>query len=166
MRTFAPNEASLEFSFRPSIALISLIRDFLVGFASDFLSEDEVSRVAIAVHELLENTLNYSTDGVTALSVDLCRDGGDGVFSVSVKNRASPTHIAELQQVLEKMRVASNARAYYRDAMLRSAKRTAGSGLGLARIWVECDMTLSGQVEGDLVSIVARGNIGKGGPRG
>src|SRR5688572_32770297 len=65
----APSSA-LRLSFRPTTTLISSTRRFAGDVLGSVLRDpDSTSRIALAIHELLENTLKYSTDGQALLNV-------------------------------------------------------------------------------------------------
>jgi hypothetical protein len=143
-------------SFRPDIPLISNVRR-LAGDLMDsvILDPDASSRVALTVHELLENTLKYSTDGLAEVTLRVTQ-GQDGKRKVEVRasNRATPEQSAELARRIDVLLGASNPMEVYLALMRESALRD-GSGLGLARIRVEGEMQLSLTLDGDQVTISA-----------
>lgn len=95
------SDASVELTFAPSLELIPVVRRFVSAFYEELLSHaDAASRLALATHELLENTVKR-----------------------------------------------------------RHARRQDGSGLGLARIAAEAEMTLEHEVRGDVLSLTARATL-------
>jgi hypothetical protein len=147
----AQRSSGFELSIRPSVAIIAMTREFVFTFANRILGDvDMSSRLAVTVHELLENCLKYSTDGEATLSVEL----GAGKVSMKVRNRAGEDQITALREALAELAEATNPSAFYTMALMRAAKRKEGSGLGLARIWAEAGMVLRGEFDGDVVALV------------
>ena len=58
--------------------------------------------------------------------------------------------------LFEEMKAAEDPMEHYCSVMRRNAKRQDGSGLGLARIRAEAEMTLDHEVDDELVTIIAR----------
>jgi hypothetical protein len=108
--------------------------------------------VALTIHELLENTLKYSTDGEARLDVSVQRVDGRSVVEVSASNRATPEQLLELQQRIDELREVADPMGLYVSMMVDSARRD-GSGLGLIRIRVEGEMELAYAIEGDRITI-------------
>lgn len=139
--TIAP--AKLEIRFSPSIELISSVRRFVSRFYEEILGDADIAdRIALATHELLENAARYSIDGETRTLLEITRAPHTAV-SVRTWNRASPGQIFVLQGLFDDMARCGDAFEYYQAAMRRTAKRSQGSGLGLARVWAEANMVLS-----------------------
>jgi anti-sigma regulatory factor (Ser/Thr protein kinase) len=145
-----------ELEFRPNVVLVSVVRRFVADFFNQVLSDpDAVSRVALATHELLENAVRHATDGVTTIRIDLePADEGDCI-TIRLTNRAPEEKRKELVALFEEMRSISNPHEHYRTLMRRYAKRTEGSGLGLARIRAEAEMLLDYGLDDDRVTITA-----------
>jgi hypothetical protein len=140
-------------SFRPSFKLISTVRRFAEQFYAQTLDDREMSeRVALATHELLENAVAYAADGETSVRVEIDAEH----ITVSTWNRASPERLADLRKMVETLNAAENADDHYQAMMQRTAYRSDGSGLGLARIRAEAGMQISVELTGDRVCIVAR----------
>jgi hypothetical protein len=150
---------SCELKFRPNIELISIVRRFVASFFECVLRDpDAISRVALVTHELLENAVKYSTNGESILRVE-ANATAPIRLSITVSNRASPEQIKLLQEIFEEMRGAGDPFVYYQKMMQRSAKLSEGSGLGLARILAEAEMTLDYQLTDDLISIRAQAEV-------
>ena len=113
---------------------------------------DASSRVALAIHELLENTLKYSTDGEASLDVALDQADGSRTVEIRSSNRASPAQLGELCSRIDALRDLDDPMALYVSMMAESARRN-GSGLGLVRIRVEAEMQLEYAIDGDQVTI-------------
>ena len=151
---FQDQKPYFELTFRPNFELISVVRRFVSAFYEHILSDrDATSRIALATHELLENATKYSTDGETAIRIEVtttCQ-----AIRIRIWNRATREHINNLHERFAEMLQFSDPFVYYQKLMERSAKRKEGSGLGLARLRAEADMELSIEVDNDRVCIVA-----------
>jgi two-component sensor histidine kinase len=147
---------NLELRFQPTVELISSTRRFVQAYFQPLISDpDVVSRIGLATHELLENILKYATDGRTVTRVDLVDDGDDRTLSIETTSAVTPERRAGLEEIFTEMANASDALSYYQLTMGRARHRRQGSGLGLARIWAEAEMTLSIGFSGDSVTIRA-----------
>lgn len=156
-----PSTPSFELIFRPSVALITIVRRFVSEFYSRVVDDADVAgRLALATHELLENAAKYTTGGETYLHVDL--DRKSGAVTVRTRNRTGPEQIAVLIQRFEVLDRATDPAALYNSMLRRSALQAQGSGLGLVRIRTEGEMSLDLVVTDDLVEINARGFIPEG----
>jgi hypothetical protein len=151
---------SIALEFRPSVDGISATRRFVSDVAVECLRDrDWTSRVALATQELLENSLKYSVDGAAALTIAIAPDDHGATVSVRVRSRGQAVHVVVLRRLLQEIGNASDPMAYYLDVMRRSAKQTDGSGLGLARIRAETEMSLSAEFDGDDVCVLAQGRV-------
>jgi len=149
--------SAIHLSFRPTTTLITSTRRFAGDLLGAVLrNPDSTSRIALVIHELLENTLKYSTDGQALLQVSVGSDeGGRRHVEVTAKNRATPEQAKDLGRRIDALSRADDPMALYVDLMRESAQRS-GSGLGLARIRAEGEMDLSCALEGDAVIVSAR----------
>jgi anti-sigma regulatory factor (Ser/Thr protein kinase) len=142
--------------FRPNIKLVSTVRRFTGEFYRRVLVDQELaSRLALATHEMLENAVAYAVDAETAIRIEIEGE----VLSVRTWNRAAPDRIESLRASLDEVMSAPDPDKYYQEQMAISAKRTDGSGLGLARIRNEAEMSLSYEIEKDKVCIRAVATI-------
>lgn len=136
-----------------------MVRQFVTTFYEQILKDPDItSRLGVAAHELLENAVKFSCDGVTHIRVDVCRNGGKPEVTISTRNRAQEAHVAALDELMRELCAAADPMQYYQVLMRRSLKRTDGSGLGLGRIRAEADMELDYKIEGNLVHLQAKGH--------
>jgi anti-sigma regulatory factor (Ser/Thr protein kinase) len=154
--------ASMRLEFMPSTLLISVVRKFVSEFYERLISDaDAVSRVALATHELLENTVKYSTDGHASIAIDVEERDGREIVRIRTRNPTSPEHIAEAVKLVSALRSADDRFEFYQLQMQRTARRPDGSGLGLVRVCVEGEMDLRWCIEGSLFEILAETDIRK-----
>jgi len=143
-------------SFRPNFKLVSTVRRFTEEFYQRMLDDQEVSeKVALATHELLENAISYAIDDETGVRVEL----DDDQVIVKTWNRSTPERLASLRAVIDEMNQATDPDAYYQQLMQKTAYRTDGSGLGLARIRAEAEMAIRYEITTDRVCIEARATV-------
>src|SRR5205814_2239757 len=136
----ADGQAYVEMSLRPNREFIPIIRRFVSSLYLQLLRNDHVaSRMALATHELLENTVKFSTDGESALRIAVARSGSDNEITIRTHNRAAEQDRAQAMQIMKEMRDSTDAFDYYQQVMRRNARRREGSGLGLARICAEAE---------------------------
>jgi anti-sigma regulatory factor (Ser/Thr protein kinase) len=152
----APPSSAIRLTFRPTATLISSTRRFAGDVLSSVLRDpDSTSRIALVIHELLENTLKYSTDGHALLNVTVGDEvNGRRRVEVTARNKATPEQAEDLGRRIHALAAADDPMELYVGLMRESAQRS-GSGLGLARIRVEGEMQLSCALEGDAVIVSA-----------
>ena len=155
---------NLELRFQPTIDLISSTRRFVCSFFEPFVSDpDVVSRIGLATHELLENILKYAADGRTVTRVNLVEErAGERMLTIETTSIITAERRAGLEEIFAEMATASSALSYYQLTMGRARTRKHGSGLGLARIWAEAEMTLSIEFVDESVTIRAEANLEDG----
>lgn len=143
-------------SFRPNTALVSSVRRFVADIWESWLTPELTSQVALASHELLENAVQYSSDGETEVHIEIELAGNGQTVCIRTRNAASPENLDVLRAAFAELEAATDPDAYYQAMMRRTAKRTDGSGLGLARIRAETGLSMSLDIDDDQVSISAR----------
>lgn len=151
----------MKLDFKPDVGLVSSTRRFVSElFASMLVDPDTTSRVALTVHELLENIVKYSTDGNGKLEVGIEDDPAAGhVLEISASNRTTPERVNEVRRRISDLsELTDPMEAYVR--MMRESVMRGGSELGLARIRVEGEMALGFSAEGDHITITARTTVG------
>jgi hypothetical protein len=147
---------SFTLSFRPNTALVSSVRRFVTDVYESWLTPEMTSQVALASHELLENAVQYSTNGETEVHIEI-ELGSDGhTVCIRTRNAASPENLDVLRAAFAELDATTDPEAYYQAMMRRTAKRTEGSGLGLARIRAETGLAMTLDIDDDHVSISAR----------
>lgn len=151
----------LELCFRPNVPLVSVTRNFVSEFYNEILADpDATSRIALATHELLENTVKYSADGATRLRIEVVvGQGATGEVMITTSNRVRPENALEIRRLFDAMAAQPDPFVYYQQMMRQSLNRRHGSGLGLARIRAEGEMAMSCELESERVSIVAKTSV-------
>jgi hypothetical protein len=156
----AQEQTYVELKFCPSPELIPIVRRFVSAFYERLLSHADVaSRLALATHELLENTVKFSVDGVSSIHLGVVPLEHATEVSIRTWNRSSERDRANVAAIVGEMKDSSDLFEYYQQVMRRNAKRREGSGLGLARICAEAEMSLSCEVKGDELCLVARATL-------
>jgi len=153
-----------------SAQLVSVTRRF-VEEALEKVSTDAdfVSRVAMSAHELLENAAKYARLGRAELSLHMDGEaeagavGGDRLLTLRLSNTTTATHLDRLRQVFSELDACDDPLSLYVAMMRRNAHERDISGLGLARIRAEGEMTLNLRIEGDTATIVACTRVAPGG---
>ena len=155
------DEALFELRFQPTVALVSTVRRFVTDFYREQFHDADVShKLAMATHEMLENTVHYSIDRRSELVISLHRVSGQYVVTIQTKNRATEERLDKVRHALEEVVGAEDPEALYNQLVRRAAKRRdGGSGLGLGRIRAEADLALSYAIEGDTVVVTAEGRF-------
>lgn len=157
--------AFFELDFQPNVELVTVVRRFVNEFYDRVLGDADASgRIALATHELLENSVKYCTSGPTRIRIEVGPRCPDRVVRIRTSNRTDPANREVLQTAFAKMRAAADPFEFYQVCIEEAARRSEGSGLGLARIRCEGDMTMEMECDGDLVSIVAETRTSEGVP--
>jgi hypothetical protein len=153
---FSQLPAAIRLDFLPEGRLISRTSKYVCDFYRSVLADPDASdRVMLAAHELLENAGKYSSDGLGHLEIELTERGGRPLLRISTSNRAPPDRLGALREFFEESCGCADAITLYDRMIVRSATRSEGSGLGLARVRAEGEMDLSYSVDGDQVTITA-----------
>lgn len=148
--------AYFDMTFAPSLELVSNVRVFITKFFDSVVRDvDLVDRVGVAVHELLENAIRYSLDGVTAVRIDMVR-GPDVAVTIRTRNLARPEDIERVRSNVAELTAAPDAGAHYQYLMQKSLGTPAHvSGLGLGRVAAESEMDLVLEVVADSIQLTA-----------
>jgi len=147
---------SVDLACEPDLEQVSSVREFVESYYKTIIHDgDVICRMAVAAHELLENAAKYSTGGLSRLQIQI-RGGDDPrLLSVSVSNHADPARIDELKVAIAELGSTADASETYQSYLSRATLRKDGSGLGLARIRAEAEMTLVLEFQGDQVCVKA-----------
>jgi hypothetical protein len=149
---------SLTLCFEPLAEQIGSLRGVLSDLCKPHLSDpDELSRVLLAAHELLENIVKYSTGGVAEFHFALEPSGAALRVRLRTKNLAHPERLADVGRRLDALRNAPDPVSHYDDLIRAAAGRRDGSGLGLARIPAESELELAYTIEHDWLILTAEG---------
>jgi hypothetical protein len=154
-----------QLSIWPDANLVSVTRRFLEEIYEKVFVDDNdtVARIALTVHELLENAVKYSSAGATQLRVSMERGNASNWLTISVTNPVQQQqHLSTLQQTLAAIDAAKSPFDFYQQLMRRNGRCEHGSGLGLARICAEAEMALSCAHDAGRVCVSARTEIQKG----
>jgi hypothetical protein len=156
----AGTDAYFELAFSPCLNLVSVVRRFVNEFYSQVLIDADVtSRLALATHELLENSAKYAADDLTSIRISVSKEAGSTLVAITTRNRAETEHIARLKATLDELIAAPDPQAHYLVLMRRTAKRTDGSGLGLGRVRAESEMNIAYEVDETSVTLRAEARI-------
>lgn len=148
-----------ELSFEKKPELVSIVRRFVSDFYDRMLSDpDATSRVALATHELLENAVKYSRDGRARVRIELSAHRDRVRVRIRTRNRANPEDAALIRHAIDEM-TSMDANVYYLSLMRKNASRVDGSGLGLARIYAEAEMTMSVACRNGTITVSAETEV-------
>jgi two-component sensor histidine kinase len=165
MNAAVTRRVSFELLFETFPGVIAPTRRFVQDTLQPVLQEpDDVSRIAMAAHELLENAVQHATGPVTKLSVALSTGSTLGFREVALRltNETSPQHVERLRSAVAVLDDPARALEYYRGLMVKKWDQDReSSGMGLARIVVESEMKLAVEVNGSSVTLLASGWIGE-----
>jgi hypothetical protein len=146
---------SVDLSFEPFLESVTAVRRFLeVHFGHLVHDARLISRMAVTVHELLENAAKYSAGGGSRLRVEF-DPSIPRTLSVSVANQADPRHLPGLRETIAELSGAADPFDVYQRYLLRAATRDEGSGLGLARVFVEANMDVEIELSDDRICVKA-----------
>ncbi len=147
--------ASLSLRFEPQAEQIAHVRNLISELCSPHIAnEDELSRLLLATHELLENIVKYTASGIAEFQFALVPTEAGLKAVVRTSNCATEARLEDARTRLDALARAADPAAFY-DEMIRASARRDGSGLGLARITAESEMVLGYAVERDVLTISA-----------
>lgn len=156
--------ALLDLSLTPCLEQVSTVRRFIEDYYQPLLNDpDLLCRMAIAIHELLENASKYSARGASRLQVSVSQNGRGKELSVKVSNIPAPEHISDLRATLAGVTGPEDAAEAYQLHMVAAVLRGEGSGLGLARIRAEADMVLGLTIDATHACVEAVAMFDEGG---
>lgn len=140
---------------------MSVIRRFVRELYEKLLGDVDASHnLAMATHEMLENTVHHAADRWSELVVSFQRRERVRVVTIRTKNRVAGDRLAKVRRDLDEVVTADDPAFLYGTLVRRAAKRTdGGSGLGLGRIRAEGDLLLSYSLDGDVLTVTAEGRF-------
>ena len=139
---------------QPQPRMVSIVRRFIEeSFEKMVADPDAVHRVSLAVHKLLENAAKYAVGDKTDLTVRFESNGP--AARIKLTNQSTSEHIERLRASIGAIQAAAEPFVHYQNLMRGTLGTEAGSGLGLARIRAEGEFSLSLEVDGSMVTIVA-----------
>lgn len=140
----------------PELDQVSSVREFIESYYQVVLRDpDLISRIAIAAHELLENAAKYSDGRGSRLRIEIKGGATPRKVSVSVSNVADPARLEDLKGTISELGKTDDPAVLYQQYIQRAAQRQEGSGLGLARIRAEAEMSLVLELAGNEVCVKA-----------
>ena len=162
-----PQELGFDLSIDPNPRFVSVVRRFVEATFDRLLTDpDTVFRVAMTAHELMENAAKYSLGSKALLRVTFQREGSEANVSLYLANETTPNHIDRLRERVNAIASAPDPFAHYQRLMRQTARTAADeSGLGLARIRAEGEMSLCLDVRGTTVGLLANARVPVGGEK-
>lgn len=137
-------------------ALSTLVCEFCRGLISD---AQVVSRFHMAAQELAENLVKYSVGSEVKLAAMLTGTREDARLSLRATNRSTPAQIDQVERRLAALVNATDPAAHYDRLIRESAPCAEGSGLGLARLRAEGDLSLDYAIDGDQLTISVHASV-------
>jgi hypothetical protein len=132
------------FHFQSNVDVLAPVRRFVSDIVERLIKRPEVaSRIEVAVHELAENSMKYSSSKGARINIEVHDAPGQMRVLVRTTNYASPAYLEKVKELVGEMNAATDPVSYYLKALDRSATRATGSGLGLARVFAESGMRIS-----------------------
>jgi hypothetical protein len=151
---------SIELRFPPRRVFVSRIASMVRQFCRELIGDgDELSRVNMATHELVENVVKYSAGGICELRVEFRLKGPTPVVSIETANEVEGEALEDLEKLLVALQETTDPVAFYDGTIRSSAKRRQGSGLGLARVRAEGEMELSHRISEGRITIRAESTL-------
>lgn len=151
-------------TFEPSLEFVQKVVQWLTDFCHLTLKDAEaVSRLELAVNELVENVVKYGMQPDVRVSIDLQKRGELTVLRLSTSNAAEPERLARATKLLTELRAADDPEAYYDQLIIETAPLPGVSGIGLARIRAEADLDVDFRVKGDRLEITVEAVIDENG---
>jgi two-component sensor histidine kinase len=152
----------IRFDRPPLVRMITSARRFVEELYEPLVGPDAASRMAMVAHELMENMAKYAHIGPVQLEVEYTPRGEAAQLRIAATNPATPDQLAALERVVCEVSTATDPRAMYLAFMKSSVARSAGSGLGLARIRAEGEMQVRFTRSEECITIYAEASVASG----
>jgi len=147
---------AFDLSLDPNPRFVSIVRRFVEEVFERLIPDpDAVFRVSMTAHELLENAAKYATAERALLRFSTRLEGDHAQVTLSLINDTTAAHIEQLRQRVQAIASAPDAFDHYKKLMLAPSRMAGESGLGLARIAAEAEMSLGLEVKASTVAIMA-----------
>jgi hypothetical protein len=153
-----PTGEEVMLRFPPRKSYVAPATDFVTSFCSEHtLDAATLSRIQLAAHELSENVVKYADDETCSVHVrtEPGADSGAVGLSITTENAVAPDALMRVDAYLSALEAAANPDQFYDQQIAESAKRTSGSGLGLARIRSEASMEIRHHCQNGRLSVTA-----------
>jgi two-component sensor histidine kinase len=151
---------NFELSLDPNPRMVSIVRRFVEETFEKLVSDpDAIFRISMAAHELLENGAKYAVGRRAVLKVALEQQENGACAQIAITNDTTADHIDRLRVRVAEIAATTDPFALYQTLMRRSSRVRDESGLGLARIRAEGEMSLGLQVDGTTVTIIATAQV-------
>lgn len=137
-------------------ALSALVCEFCRALISD---PQVVSRFHMAAQELAENLVKYSVGREVKLAAVLTETRGNTELSLRATNRSTPAQLDQVERCLVALVKAPDPTAHYDRLIREAAPREQGSGLGLARLRAEGELSVDYSIQGDQLTISVRASV-------
>ncbi len=145
----------LHLIFRPTLRLVTVVRRLVRDLFSEILYDaDATASVAMAAYELLENTVKYSIDGASRLTIQVDEEATGRRVLVETSNTSRPSDVARVEELVRRMAVEDPMQEYV-ALMGETVSCAEGSGLGIARLRAEAGLRMSCRMEGRSLVIAA-----------
>jgi two-component sensor histidine kinase len=151
---------NFELSLDPNPRMVSIVRRFVEETFEKLVGDpDAIFRISMAAHELLENGAKYALSRRAVLRVVLEEKEEGASAQIAITNDTTKEHVERLRSRVAEISASADPFALYQTLMRRSSKMREESGLGLARIRAEGEMSLALEVTGTTVTIVASAKV-------
>ena len=137
-------------------ALSALVAEFCRGLVADVTV---VSRFHMAAQELAENLVKYSVGREVRLNVSLTGTAQSAELRLCATNRSTLGQLNEVERCLAALVNAQDPTQHYDSLMRASAPKDQGSGLGLARLRAEGELTVDYSIDGDQLTISVHASV-------
>jgi hypothetical protein len=144
----------LAWSTRPPVGFSSAVRMLLLASYEGLLEADDVHRIAMAGYEMVDNLIKYSLNGEGHFDAEIVRRDGATHARLYSINPAAAEHRQAARLLVARLQDAPSPIAVY-EQLLASSPTRLGSGLGLARIQAEGEMSLDCVADDARVTLVA-----------
>ena len=144
----------LEFGYFGDLAGVARVREIVERHFEEVLRERKtVSQLGVAAHEMLENGVKYSTDGVFDFCVQVEWAERSARLLVRTRHHAQANHVAAVLEQVESLARATEPTRHYLERLRHTEGRV--SQVGLARIASEAQMKISARIQDGVLTVSA-----------